>query len=262
MCRSCLTGCLWLQGEVEFVDGVQQMSLPASPVDLICSMNSVTSMSGVYGVTPRLKPRMTGSSLSARSTVTTASTTNDLGVRPSLLMAGRSKSARRAVVPEPEPEPEPELKPIPVHWGRTHNAALPKLAPPERFNVNRARDVQALAARRAEMAGAQQQAKRALKLLSEESLTQVKTFKEREHDKHSADMWSQDRGRSVMRSDKDELRAQISSGLVTLETLLGAEGTRSERQTKEWMRHRKHTTNPSSLLFGQSSAGMSSVGLF
>ena len=196
-------------------------------------MNSVTSMSGVYGVTPRLKPRVTGSSLSARSTVTTASTTNDLGVRPSLLMAGRSKSARRVV---PEPEPEPELKPIPVHWGRTHTAPLPRLAPPERFNISRARDVEALAAKRAQMAGAQQQAKRALKLLSEESLSNVKTANERQHDQLSADMWSQDRGRTAMRESKDELAAQIRSGLVTLETLLGAEGTRSERQTKEWMR--------------------------
>jgi hypothetical protein len=143
----------------------------------------------------------------------------------------------------------------------SQNAVLPKLAPPERFNLLRAQDIETLAAHRATLAGQQQQMKRRLKLECEQNLTQIKQTKERQHDQLAESLWSQDNGRDTMRAEKEQLEAQVtvrqpfhhhhhhhhllqthrlllsssfvllqlSSGRATLETLLGTEGVRTER---------------------------------
>eukprot|EP01043_Picozoa_sp_COSAG02_P040489 COSAG02_NODE_3282_length_7020_cov_13.269614_5_plen_684_part_00 len=192
---------------------------PAATVDTNDLLNSVSNMSGVYGITPRKTAKRNGSSLSARSTVT----------RPAIAC---DASVDAKVEPDPDLEPEPEqvVQPIPVHWGRTQTAALPKLAPPERFNLARALDVELLAAKRADMSGRQHQMRRQLKLDSEATLSEVKRCKERQHDRLSAGLWSQENGRDRLRSEKDQMEKQLSSTRATLETLLGADAARKERE--------------------------------
>ena len=89
------------------------------------------------------------------------------------------------------------------------NAMIPKLAPPERFNLLRAQDIETLAAHRATLAGQQQQMKRRLKLECEQNLTKIKQTKERQHDQLAESLWSQDNGRDTMRAEKEHALLQV-----------------------------------------------------